>query len=502
MEENGGMADVEFSILDLHPRGDASGERPAYFQDLNLDTVLDRLAVYGGRQVRRCFGYLPGTREVEAYRRAVYGDVNKQAVYDARTVVEKKAAGVEELRREKGKAPGSRQRAVWQLREIEAYCRACEELENALARAELASEGLRRFHGILREMLCSETFRKMRDQVFGVMERIRALRLVITYEKDRIRVELGEAPAEYEALAQGKGKPFQNPFAASSMLTELENACLDILKKKKPEFFLELQDAAQRYETYEHPAIARFEKEIRFYLSFCALQREMEQKGFAFAVPSVQEDRPMSGKGLYDLALACVSLNQGKQVVANDFVFRDGERFFVLSGPNQGGKTTFARSLGQLVYWARIGLDVPAAEANVPFFPDIQTHFSVEESAETGRGKLKEELTRLAPMMEAQRRGTFVIINELFTTAASYDALIMGRRVLEHFIGLGCMGIYVTHLRKLAQAHEQAVSLQAMTDEEKKPTYEIRRGLASDTAGADSLVNKYRLHYDQLKERL
>ena len=35
-----------------------------------------------------------------------------------------------------------------------------------------------------------------------------------------------------------------------------------------------------------------------------------------------------------------------------------GERFFVLTGPNQGGKTTFARSLGQLVYFTRIGLDL------------------------------------------------------------------------------------------------------------------------------------------------
>ncbi len=242
--------------------------------------------------------------------------------------------------------------------------------------------------------------------------------------------------------------------------------------------------------------------EIRFYLSYAGLQREMEEKGFAFAVPASADDRPMEAEGLYDLALACVLVKKNRKVVANDFRYGEGESFFVLTGPNQGGKTTFARSLGQLVYFARIGLDVPAAEANVPFFKDIQSHFSVEESVETGRGKLKEELERLAPMMEEKRHGTFVVINELFTTAANCDALVMGRRVLEHFIRLGCAGIYVTHLKELAEAHENAVSLRALLDENRVPTYVIRRGEAEDVPCAENRVAKHRLTYEQLKERL
>ena len=173
-----------------------------------------------------------------------------------------------------------------------------------------------------------------------------------------------------------------------------------------------------------------------------------------------------------------------------------------MTGPNQGGKTTFARSLGQLVYFTKMGLDVPAASAKVPYFPDIQSHFSVEESAETGYGKLKEELTRLSPMMYENKRGTFVVVNELFTTAASYDALIMGKRVLKHFVELDCMGIYVTHLKELADEQEGVVSLRAMLDENRMQTFEIRRGEAEDTPCAEDLVNKHQLTYTQLKERL
>ncbi|MBO4609520.1 MAG: hypothetical protein J5696_06560, partial [Lachnospiraceae bacterium] len=121
---------------------------------------------------------------------------------------------------------------------------------------------------------------------------------------------------------------------------------------------------------------------------------------------------------------------------------------------------------------------------------------------ETGRGKLKEELVRLAPMMEQHKQGTFVVINELFTTAASYDAEIMGRNVLEHFIALGCMGIYVTHLRELCSAGDGVVSLKATLDDHRVQTFRIERGEADDTACAENVVNKYRLTYEQLKERL
>ena len=104
--------------------------------------------------------------------------------------------------------------------------------------------------------------------------------------------------------------------------------------------------------------------------------------------------------------------------------------------------------------------------------------------------------------MADHQKGTFVIINELFTTAASYDAEIMGRDVLKHFIELGCMGIYVTHLKELTTVGDGVVSLRATLGEDNIPSFKIVRGEADDSACAESVVNKYRLTYEQLKERL
>ena len=123
---------------------------------------------------------------------------------------------------------------------------------------------------------------------------------------------------------------------------------------------------------------------------------------------------------------------------------------------------------------------------------------------ESGQGKLMEELNRLSPIMKQNCRNAFVIINELFTTAAHYDGCIMGARVLEHFTGSECKGVYVTHLRELGNACEGVVRLAAMLDgtAAHRRTYRVIRNAAELDGYAEDIVNKYQLSYDDLHERL
>lgn len=358
---------------------------------------------------------------------------------------------------------------------------------------------------------------------------------------------------------------FENPFQAAKEPGEFESLMIEVFRKNNPELFEKLKNYEKIFSEKEEEAIREkeeningrrqnfmadwllvLEQQVQVYLAFRLFAKQMEHTGYPLAYPVFAKQRAVfAGAGQepaaagqkqevlkesphpeenvcgrqeavfeitegYDLALFLKSMYSGQQVVCNDARYDSGEAFLVVTGPNQGGKTTFARSIGQIVYFALMGLEAPCKAAVLPFFNGILTHFSVEESLETGRGKLKEELVRLEPMMHMQEMNKFVVINELFTTAATYDAYIMGKRVMEHFMNRECLGIYVTHIQELADEQKigaggcHIVSLSACVDEADSHirTYKIVRRPAAGAGYAQGLVEKYHLTYPELKERL
>jgi len=520
------------SILDLEESPGQDEGRPPFYLDLNLDQIIGRICKEWGDDMVSFYYYFPKNARCENYRREIFADVKQESCYKALCGFLDEMKARQDILEKKEAVRLEMQKAMWQMKEVLCYCDAFRRLSEALMDIPLQSEGMAAFRADLRQYLEGEEFMKMRERAVRLQEAIAGFRLVLTYENGRVTVSQGEAEGAYgrfleNALPlQKHGRELKNPFGALADLVELEQEILRICQKKNPGLFKEVWNFYRAYGNYASDTLLQFASEIRYYLAFCSFEKKMEEKGFAFGRPQIASGE-MYAEGLYDLALAC-TVNGERKIVSNDFRYGAGDRFFVLTGPNQGGKTTFARSLGQLVYFTKMGLDVPARSASMPYFTSILTHFSVEESVDTGRGKLKEELVRLAPMMEgswvsdvtekrqekssmaqrtlsgnqAQPSGAFVIINELFTTAANYDACIMGKRVLDYFLARGARGIYVTHLKELAQEGAGIVSLRAMLDSQGRQTFKVARGQAEDSASAVNQVRKYRLTYEELKERL
>ncbi len=494
------------SILDkkIQPYEDFS--QPEFMVDLNLDQVVRQIQLAWPEPVEKFFYYLPREKEVSGYRRAIYADIKKDGVFEALNCFM-------ERMRERNHAEENchavfhlMQKHVWFVLEVATYCDACTGLNEAMQGFSFDSDGMQTFKRELAEYVGSEEYVTMQNAARTLRDELATFHITLVYENDRIVVKEEKQPGTYEDFmrqAFGESKDaIKSPFMKNMNLTNLEQEIVEIFRKKHGKFAASAKKFYDVYEEYDKDWIFRFADEVPFYLSYHQFRDVMISLGYTFTAPTVDESVDMKASGLYDLALALVNSRQGKDVISNALEYYDGEQFFVLTGPNQGGKTTFARSLGQLIYFTKLGLDVPAGIANVHHFTRILTHFSVEESVETGRGKLKEELVRLKPMMAEQSDGAFVIINELFTTAANYDACLMGKKVLEHFIGEGCRGIYVTHLKELTEGTEGVVSLRAMLDENRIQSFQIIRKEADDSACAQNQVNKYQLTYEQLKERL
>jgi energy-coupling factor transporter ATP-binding protein EcfA2 len=465
---------------------------------------MDQVTEDWGQEVRAYFYAFPESQAEEAYRRAIYSDVKKEEIYRAlmeftmgmrirKQYLERRERVQEEL-----------QKQVWYLREAQSYIAALEKLKESLEKAGPASEGMKALLDWVSGEVQKKEFQAFRAEVLSLWQELSGFRVLLTYEKERFTIAEGKGTGKYDQFLSecfpAHEKIFKSPFLGSEDFSNLEEELVKLFRKKHKDFFERLNDFYQRKYVYLPEGVPELLTEMGYYLSFAKFQRKMQENDFRFCTPRVSGD-VLSAKGLYDLALALTNLEKGQAVVSNDAYLAADESFFVLTGPNQGGKTTYARSLGQLIYFTKMGLDVPAEAAEVPYYQNLWTHFSVEESAETGRGKLMDELVRLKPMMQKGQTNCFIVINELFTTAANYDANVMGKRVLKYFIGEHWKGIYVTHLSELAKEGDGIVSLRAGVDANQVQTYEIRRSEAKELAGANRQVEKYRLTYEQLKER-
>jgi len=497
------------SILDMTTTPTLVSTIPTYMIDLNVDQIVKQICMGYRPDLRLYFQYFPESVEGENYRREIYGDVKKEAVEQVLLSFKDAMEEYYEVEKQKSSVRSPLQKSTWHVELCRVYCKLFDALWEKLNGLELTSRGLLAFQEHMNEVHGSDAYTKMKQTMEHLKAQLNGFRVSILYENDRLIL------ADYEPLEEGQtyeqflmqlhpntNAELKNLFGVDLDFNSIERAMSEIMIGKHPDFFREVAAFHETYKHYYDNAFLEFAKDIDYYLAVRKFQKTMEQKGYAFTCPNAGgRQGAFFANGLYDLALA-VRKGEEQEIVSNSFAYGEKEKFFLVTGSNQGGKTTFARSLGQLVYFYKMGLDVPAKEATVPDFDKIMTHFSVEESVETGRGKLMEELSRLSPMMKEPSEDALVIINELFTTAANYDAVEMGTRTLRRFIEKGYRGVYVTHLGDLCRVDERVICLMAQLGEDKEPNFTIERREPSDVPNAIHQVNKHKLHYEQIKERL
>ena len=300
-----------------------------------------------------------------------------------------------------------RQKQRWFLEAVAAYCRAVAGFRDRLGELELHSRG---FVG-LREYLTTyigSTSSLARRGNPGDGGRARPVRYAVHIRGNRVRVTRDEGEADmseeiertFAKFKEGAVNDYRVRITESAHMNHVEAQILDLVARLFPEAFSELDEYCSRHKRYLDETIGRFDREVQFYLAYLEYIEPLKDTGLPISYPRLSaRSKDVCGTETFDLALAAKLVADGS-VVCNDFHVTDPERILVVSGPNNGGKTTFARTFGQLHYLASLGLPVPGADARL-FLPDrIFTHFEREEDIETLRGKFEDELFRIHEILD------------------------------------------------------------------------------------------------------
>ncbi|WIV59142.1 MutS-related protein [Amycolatopsis nalaikhensis] len=502
------------SILFDRPGVDVGGGEPDYFGDLNLDQVVN--AVLAGREEYDLAPlYYTPLHDVAtvSYRHEVLGDLGQDPIRDP---IEEFTRQLRRMRERLKAGDGSRyprQRQRWFLDAVGGYCDAVAALHERLAQAEPASRGLRGLRDHLGGYLASAAYRTLVAETRALRERLAEVKYRLHVRGPRITVSRYEGDRDYSTdvektfarFQQGGVKAYLLTFPDRAGMNHVEAQVLDQVARLYPGTFRALAGYTVRHRDYLDPVIGRFDREVQFYLAFLAHVRRLTAAGLDFCRPDVTADPAEFGADdAFDLALAAKLHTDGATVVRNGFRLTSPERILVVTGPNQGGKTTFARMVGQLVHLAALGLPVPARRARL-FLPDrVFSHFEREENLATLRGKLDDELVRIHDILTRATERSVIVMNESFASTTLHDALFIGTHVVRRIAGIGAIAVYVTFVDELASLDEACVSLVGSVDPHDPAgrTYRLTRRPADGLAYAAALANKYGLSYESLRRRI
>jgi DNA mismatch repair protein MutS len=139
--------------------------------------------------------------------------------------------------------------------------------------------------------------------------------------------------------------------------------------------------------------------------------------------------------------------------VPNDVAFGPaGGTFWLITGPNMSGKSTFIRQVALITLLAHIGSFVPAMAATVGLTDRIFTRVGASDELSRGQSTFMVEMTEAANILNNATPRSLVILDEIGRGTSTYDGVSLAWAITEHLHdAVGCRSLFATHYHELAQ---------------------------------------------------
>lgn len=419
---------------------------------------------------------------------------------------------------------------VHRINELEIYVECIEELEQTFRKLSepLQSSGIRKLRNKIEEISGHREYQSLKDELPGMRKKIESLRSITIginldaqlNPREAVLVSINEEPYTtstfFDKLLKFDEDEFKGLASLASGDRKSEAFNKKILDKIEETMKSSIRAIVPTIEKYIN-VNTRFLMELRsgllFYLSLLRLVKHIEKLGLPVCKPEVIGEDQKKGviRDTYNINLAFEQKKeQGEiDIVKNDLEFGEEGRIFVLTGPNQGGKTTFTQAAGITQVLFQLGVYVPGSEAEISPVSGIYTHFPAEEKLASNLGRLGEECDRLKKIINSADENSLILLNESLASTSPQEALYIARETLMVFKVMGARVIFATHFHKLAEnlkemnskvpGEAKIVSLVAgMDPDTSERTFEIKPGSPPGLSYARDVADKLGVNFEDM----
>lgn len=442
---------------------------------LEIDVLIDLKSCDIGE-------FFTDNAETIKYRQATFADLSENPkICDALRRMVPFLSDIIELRKIAGDLSDENEGYLYNITEVELYLSLLEMLSAQLLPYEsnLKSEAMRLFCSRIRTLTQSEYYKTLNEQLKGLTSRVREIKSVtIGVNLDsRLRPEsAGVLSVNNDPFKSGaaldrilrldfkaddrttiaKLQPFKKSQAENERLAltyAFNNAIGDVFKSSIHDW----KKIVRSYVLENTDFLIRMMPEIEFVTKATDLIIRLRERGCTLCNPEI---RPMDEKtySVTGLLNPVIALKVDSELVANDFRFDNDGMFFVITGPNRGGKSVITTAVGLSFAMAQLGLPITAESAVLSPCDGIFTHFPASSEDTVDKGRLGEECARLGQIFDKITKNSLVLLDESLSSTGSYEGAYIAAELLSAFSLIGCRGIFSTHLHDLAASVERVNS--------------------------------------------
>ncbi len=498
-------------------------------EQLELDSLIDLKNSFLG-------DYFSTDPEIIKYRQQVFADlVENEELCDVLLKATPILYDIAEIRKMSQDTEPS-EGYLYSITEIELYISVMELLSNGLYSMidNFKSEALVNFAKVIKELTQSEYYIDLNQKMKELTSRVREVKSVtigvnldsklrpdvagvLSVNNEKFKsgellekiLRLDFKNDEYTCIAPlvpfKKGQSDNQQIALTNAFNYALN---DIFKSSMKSW----KKVVQNYVLENADFLIKLLPEIEFMVKGTEFIKALKDTGNSICFPTIlpMEEKNFDAKGIYNPVVA-TKLNT--KMVDNDFTFDDNGRFFVLSGPNRGGKSVITCAVGLTFALAQLGLPVPAEKAKISPVDAIFTHFPTGSEDTIDKGRLGEECARLDDIFGKVTENSLVLLDESLSSTGSFEGAYIASEVLCGFSMAKCRGIFSTHLHELSSMINdinQKCVLSGGTSidtlvagmEEGQRSFKITRAKPDGKSYAKDIADKYGISLEHILKKI